>query len=60
MKSPEARVGDIFFGIISEISASPRVIRITIIMTFTIDAPIINRAVLSFLFMFLKILNYKS
>ncbi len=53
MKRAEARVGEIFFGMISEIRANPRVIRRTIIMTFTIDAPIINRAVLSFLFMFL-------
>lgn len=46
-------------GTIRDTSASPAAIKITIIITFSIDAPTINRAVFSFLFMFFQILKYK-
>ena len=53
INSTDAMAGEIFFGIMNEIRASPTVIRITISTTFSIDAPTIKSAVFNFLFMFL-------
>jgi hypothetical protein len=55
----EAIVGDTFPGSKYEINANPMVISIIIKTTFSMDAPIIKRAVFIFLFMLFYVLKNK-